>query len=78
MEIAARKAQMEEKARLQALSKPVINDQTMVLSSKQVNDATVNLGQVPTTPLKVTNLKNKPMSTSYELTPHGSDKVNIS
>ena len=66
MEMAARKAE---------LSKPVINDQTMVLSSKPVNDATVNLGQVPTTPL---NLKNKPMSTSYELTPHGSDKVNIS
>ena len=75
MEMAARKAELDEKARLQALNKPVINDQTMVLSSKPVNDATVNLGQVPTTPL---NLKNKPMSTSYELTPHGSDKVNIS
>ena len=34
-------------------------------STKQINDATVNLGQIPTTLL---NMKNKPMSTSYELT----------
>ena len=74
MELAARRAQQEEAARLEALNKPIVNDQTMVLS-KQINDATVNLGQIPTTPL---NMKNKPMSTSYELTPHGSDKVNIS
>ena len=71
MELAARKAQQEEQARLQALSKPVINDQTMILS-KQINDATIDLGQVPSTPLNL----NKPLSTSYELTPHGSDKVN--
>merc|ERR1711990_929936 len=60
----------EEIARLEALNKPIVNDQTMVLS-KHTNDATVNLGQIPTTPL---NMKNKPLSTSYELTPHGSDK----
>ena len=73
MELAARRAQQEEAARLEALNKPIVNDQTMVLS-KHTNDATVNLGQIPTTPL---NMKNKPLSTSYELTPHGSDKVNI-
>lgn len=70
MESAAREVQREELARLDALNKPVVNDQTMVLS-KHANDATVNLGQIPTTPL---NMKNKPLSTSYELTPHGSDK----
>ena len=72
LELAARRVQQEEAARLEALNKPLVNDQTMVLS-KHINDATVNLGQIPTTPL---NMKNKPFSTSYELTPHGSDKVN--
>ena len=73
MESAARRAQQEEAARLEALNKPIVNDQTVILP-KQINDATVNLGQIPTTPL---NMKNKPLSTSYELTPHGSDKVNF-
>ena len=72
MELAARRAEQDEAERLRALNKPLVNDQTIVLS-KQINDATVNLGQIPTTPL---NTKNKPLSTSYELTPHGSDKVN--
>ena len=72
MELAARRVQQEEAGRLEALNKPLVNDQTIVLS-KNINNATVNLGQIPTTPL---NMKNKPSSTSYELTPHGSDKVN--
>ena len=72
MELAARRVQQKEAGRLEALNKPLVNDQTIVLS-KHINDATVNLGQIPKTPL---NMKNKPFSTSYELTPHGSDKVN--
>ena len=68
--MAARKAEQEEHARLEALKKPIINDETVIMSHRVVNDATVNLGQVPSTPLNT-----KPMSTSYELTPHGSDKV---
>jgi len=70
LELAARRAEQDEAERMRTLNKPLVNDQTIVLS-KQINDATVNLGQIPTTPL---NTKNKPLSTSYELTPHGSDK----
>ena len=73
MELAARRAEQDEAERMRTLNKPLVNDQTIVLS-KQINDATVNLGQIPRTPL---NTKNKPLSTSYELTPHGSDKVNF-